>query len=48
MVVEDGPQYMHENPGTHCCAEITEYRWSWERLHVTYSDDHRVASPSRA
>lgn len=45
-LVEDGPQYIHEYPQRHCCAEITENRSHWEWLHVVYCDDHRVTSPS--
>jgi len=41
-LVEDGPQFMHENPGEHCCAEITENLRHWKWLHVFYCDDHRV------
>jgi hypothetical protein len=41
MLVEDCPRHMHENLGTHCCAEITVDRM-WEWLHVVYCDEHRV------
>jgi hypothetical protein len=41
-LVEDGPRYMHEGPGGHCCAEIAEDRRHWEWLHVMYCDEHRV------
>jgi hypothetical protein len=33
---------MHENPGRHFCAEITNGLWDWNWLHVFYCDDHRV------
>ncbi|MGI5505363.1 hypothetical protein [Lentzea sp. CA-135723] len=41
-LVEDCPRHMHESPGTHCCAEITESRRHWKWLHVVYCDEHRV------
>jgi hypothetical protein len=45
-LVEDGPRQMHENPGEHCCAEITVERvWDW--LHVTYCGEHRVHATGR-
>jgi hypothetical protein len=40
-LVEECPRHMHENPGTHCCAEISvgeEGDW----LHVIYCAEHRV------
>jgi hypothetical protein len=40
-LVEECPQHMHENPGTHCCAEINvDGLWQW--LHVEYCAEHRV------
>jgi len=44
QLVEDCPQHMHESPGTHCCAEITEDRQHWKWLHVVYCDEHRVST----
>ncbi|MEU3649759.1 hypothetical protein AB0E59_40750 [Lentzea sp. NPDC034063] len=41
-LVEDGHQFMHENPGEHCCAEITEDQRHWKWLHVIYCEEHRV------
>ncbi|WP_285638721.1 hypothetical protein [Lentzea sp. NBRC 102530] len=41
-LVEDGPRQMHEDPGMHCCAEITESLWHWKWLHVVYCEEHRV------
>ncbi|MFS8101087.1 hypothetical protein LFM09_28585 [Lentzea alba] len=43
-LVEECPRHMHESPGTHCCAEITEGRQHWEWLHVVYCDEHRVST----
>ncbi|SDO02344.1 hypothetical protein [Lentzea jiangxiensis] len=40
-LVEDGPRWIHENPGRHCCAEIA-VEWDWDWLHVVRCDDHRV------
>lgn len=45
QLVEDCPRHMHESPGTHCCAEITEDRQHWKWLHVVYCDEHRVSAP---
>ena len=40
-LVEECPRHMHENPGTHCCAEISvEQEWEW--MHVMYCGEHRV------
>ena len=40
-LVEECPQHMHENPGTHCCAEINvDGLWQW--LHIEYCAEHRV------
>ncbi|WP_394616212.1 hypothetical protein JNUCC0626_42115 [Lentzea sp. JNUCC 0626] len=41
-LVEDGPRRMHEEPGVHCCAEVTENLRYWNWLHVEYCEDHRV------
>lgn len=40
-LVEDGPRWIHENPGRHCCAEVAVER-DWDWLHVVRCDDHRV------
>ncbi|HUQ60504.1 hypothetical protein [Lentzea sp.] len=42
QLVEECPRHMHEIPGTHCCAEITEDLRHWNRMHVFYCDEHRV------
>ncbi|TWP45151.1 hypothetical protein FKR81_40030 [Lentzea tibetensis] len=40
-LVEDCPRHMHEEPGTHCCAEVTvDGMRQW--LHVEYCLEHRV------
>lgn len=40
-LVEECPRHMHENPGTHCCAEISAGEvGDW--LHVIYCAEHRV------
>ncbi|MFC9894564.1 hypothetical protein ACFVMC_12820 [Nocardia sp. NPDC127579] len=39
-LVEDCPRHMHEEPDTHCCAEITvDEQRQW--LHVEYCREHR-------
>lgn len=44
-LVEDCPRHMHENPGTHCCAEVTVDGW-WQWLHIEYCAKHRVSNPT--
>ncbi|MEV6279823.1 hypothetical protein [Nocardia sp. NPDC051832] len=44
-LIEECPRHMHEQPDTHCCAEITvDGHWQW--LHVEYCRVHRVTGPS--
>ncbi|MFD5829919.1 hypothetical protein, partial [Lentzea sp. NPDC060358] len=38
-LAEDGPRFLHENPGAHCCAEITEGVRNWMWMHVFYCDE---------
>ncbi|WP_067537618.1 hypothetical protein [Nocardia crassostreae] len=43
-LVEECPRHMHEQPETHCCAEISVAGMrQW--LHVEYCREHRTANP---
>lgn len=44
-LVEECPRHMHEQPDTHCCAEISvDGQRQW--LHVEYCRVHRVTGPA--